>query len=145
MNVYVSGVFDLFHFGHMEFLRRVRDSYPGCNIIAGVHSDEDVEKYKRIPVMTMSERIRSVKASDLADKIIESAPVVETKAFYKTHDITHSVHAHTIEEHETYRASSFSPEAAHFLVRFDYTPDISSSDLIRRILATRCRDDGKSA
>lgn len=42
--VYVDGGFDLFHVGHIEFLRLAREL--GTYLIVGVHSDEDVHKHK---------------------------------------------------------------------------------------------------
>ena len=129
---YVSGVFDLFHYGHMELLTKVRDKFPGYLIMVGVHSDEDVASYKRAPVMSMEERVRAVRASRLADMVLESAPLRETASFYLKHNITKTVHAHSVEEHEEYR-KFFCPEAGDKLVRLDYTSGISTTEIIRRI------------
>ena len=60
MRGYVSMVGDLFHVGHINLLRSVRDL--GYDVIVGVHSDAEVEAYKRTPVMTMSERVAAVEA-----------------------------------------------------------------------------------
>ena len=48
-------VADLFHYGHVEFLKRVSDL--GDYVLIGIHSDNVVESYKRRPIMTMEERI----------------------------------------------------------------------------------------
>ena len=58
--VYADMVGDLFHHGHVEFLRRARDL--GDELVVGVHSDATAESYKRTPVMTMDERVRVVEA-----------------------------------------------------------------------------------
>ena len=131
-NIYISGVFDLFHYGHMVLLRTVMNKYPNANILAGVHSDSDVQKYKRLPIMTMNERIRAVQESGLAHGIIASAPFLETEAFYKKHDIDIIIHAHSAEEHENY-LKNCSPYAGDRFVRLDYTSQISTSELIKRI------------
>ena len=48
----ISMVGDLFHIGHINLVRGVGDL--GYNVIVGVHSDVEVESYKRTPLMTMS-------------------------------------------------------------------------------------------
>ena len=131
--VYVSGVFDLFHYGHMEFLANVRSQFPECILIAGVHNDEDVATYKRTPVMTMHERARAIVASKLVDRVILNAPLLETEEFYQQHNIEKTVHAHSEAEHERWRRTFF-PHAGDRLVRLDYSPGISTTDLIERIL-----------
>ena len=54
MRGYVSMVGDLFHVGHINLVRAVRDL--GYTVVVGVHSDEEVQSYKRTPVMTLDER-----------------------------------------------------------------------------------------
>ena len=53
--VYVDMAADLFHFGHVELLRRAREL--GDVLVVGIHSDETVARYKRSTVMTMEERV----------------------------------------------------------------------------------------
>ena len=60
MRGYVSMVGDLFHVGHINLVRAVREL--GYDVLVGVHSDEEVEDYKRTPVMTMDERVAAVGA-----------------------------------------------------------------------------------
>ena len=134
--VYLSGVFDLFHYGHMELISQAREKFPGCRLIIGVHNDKVVTNYKRKPIMTMKERIRSVKASKLADMVIADAPLMETDAFYKLHNIDITAHAHSMDDDETYRKTCC-PDAGDKLVRLNYTPTISTSDLISRVLGRR--------
>ncbi|HUV43590.1 MAG TPA: adenylyltransferase/cytidyltransferase family protein [Dehalococcoidales bacterium] len=56
--VYADMVADLFHYGHVEFLRKVRA--PGDYLLVGIHSDDVVVPYKRRPILTMEERIAVV-------------------------------------------------------------------------------------
>ena len=49
--VYVDMVADLFHYGHVNFLKQARQF--GDRLLVGIHSDEVVEEYKRSPIMTM--------------------------------------------------------------------------------------------
>jgi len=135
ITIYISGVFDLFHYGHMQLIRQVRQKFPDCKLIAGVHSDKDVGSYKRMPIMTMTERIRAVKASGLVDRVIGNAPLVETDRFYRIYGIDKTAHAHSVEQHESYR-KQFCPEAGDKLVRLNYTPSVSTTELLDRV-ATR--------
>src|SRR5690349_4683939 len=55
VNVYVDGVYDMFHVGHVNVFRNSLKF--GTRLVVGVLSDQDVAAYKRAPVMTMAERI----------------------------------------------------------------------------------------
>lgn len=58
---YAPGVYDMFHVGHLNILRRAR---LGCDyLIAGVVTDEVVEQIKgRRPVVPLFERLEIVQA-----------------------------------------------------------------------------------
>ena len=131
--IYISGVFDMFHYGHMELIHQVRQMFPNCILIAGVHSDKDVASYKRTPIMTMRERIRTLKSSGLVDRVIGNAPLIETERFYQIYNINKTVHAHSAAQDKDYR-TQFCPEAGDKLVRLNYTSTISTTELIGRIL-----------
>jgi glycerol-3-phosphate cytidylyltransferase len=51
--VYAGGTFDLFHAGHVEFLRRASLIGP---VVVGLNSDEFAARYKRKPIMSYEER-----------------------------------------------------------------------------------------
>ena len=42
--VFVTGVYDLFHYGHVRFLKEAKKF--GDFLLVGVHTDEAVNKYK---------------------------------------------------------------------------------------------------
>jgi glycerol-3-phosphate cytidylyltransferase len=66
---YVPGVFDLFHIGHLNILRRAREQ---CDhLVAGVVIDSAVEKMKGYrPIVPFEERIEIVRAIDCVDAAI---------------------------------------------------------------------------
>ncbi|MGD8149486.1 adenylyltransferase/cytidyltransferase family protein [Ornithinimicrobium sp. Y1694] len=71
---YVPWVFDMFHIGHLNILRRARDH---CDhLIAGVVSDEKAVAAKGIPpVVPLAERVEILGTCRLVDDVIvESAP-----------------------------------------------------------------------
>jgi glycerol-3-phosphate cytidylyltransferase len=66
---YVPGVFDLFHIGHLNILRRARAR---CDhLIAGVVVDEAVERMKGYrPIVPFDERIEIVRAITYVDAAV---------------------------------------------------------------------------
>ena len=57
--VYVDMVADLFHYGHVEFLKKARAL--GDYLLVGIHTDDIVASYKKgRPILTMEERVKSV-------------------------------------------------------------------------------------
>lgn len=67
---YISGVFDLFHIGHLNLLRRAKEY---CDVlIVGVSTDEWVRKFKGTdPVVPFEERRAIVEACRYVDKAVE--------------------------------------------------------------------------
>ena len=49
MIIYCDGVFDLFHNGHINHFKQIKQLYPNSYLIVGVVSDSDASSYKRIP------------------------------------------------------------------------------------------------
>lgn len=66
---YAPGVFDLFHVGHLNVLRRAKS---GCDyLIAGVVSDELAERAKgRRPVIPLAERLEIVRSIAFVDEAV---------------------------------------------------------------------------
>lgn len=66
---YTTGVFDLFHIGHLNILKRAKEQ---CDcLIVGVSTDELVESYKhKRPVICYEERFEIVKAIRYVDRVV---------------------------------------------------------------------------
>ncbi|KAI8075398.1 uncharacterized protein B0P05DRAFT_617212 [Gilbertella persicaria] len=77
--VYVDGTFDLFHVGHIEFLKRAKEL--GDFLIVGVHDDQTVNNIKgaNYPLMNLHERALSVLACRYVDEVIIGAPYSVTE------------------------------------------------------------------
>ena len=66
---YTTGVFDLFHIGHLNILRRAREK---CDkLIVGVTTDELLKIYKnKSPIIPFEERISIVKSIKYVDEVV---------------------------------------------------------------------------
>lgn len=81
---YSTGVFDLFHIGHLNILQRAKEM---CHcLIVGVSTDELVLEYKRKPpVIPYAERIRIVEAIRYVDKVVAQTTMDKLAAWDKLH------------------------------------------------------------
>ena len=66
---YTTGVFDLFHIGHLNILRRAKEH---CDfLIVGVSTDELVNEYKHhLPTICLSQRAAIVEACKYVDCVV---------------------------------------------------------------------------
>tara|TARA_A100001035_G_C27719584_1_gene471219 strand:+ start:386 stop:817 length:432 start_codon:yes stop_codon:yes gene_type:complete len=66
---YTTGVFDLFHVGHVRILKKAKSL---CDkLIVGVSTDTVVKKYKnKKPIIPYSERVEVIKNSRYVDMVV---------------------------------------------------------------------------
>ncbi|XWV24580.1 cytidyltransferaserelated domain containing protein [Tupanvirus deep ocean] len=129
INVYCNGVFDMFHEGHMQMLKKAASH--GTNLIVGVHSDASVMKYKRQPIMSEVERYRVVGLFGHVNKLVENADLCITEEFIKENNI-HVVLC-SPEYDSTDDIYYAVPRRMGILKVTTRTDGISTSDLIKRI------------
>ena len=76
IRVYMSGVWDLFHVGHLNAIKKAREI--GDELIVGVNSDELVMKYKkRLPVIPYEQRAEVISSLKYVDKVIKQNEIFE--------------------------------------------------------------------
>lgn len=79
---YTTGVFDLFHIGHLNILKRAKEQ---CEyLIVGVSTDDLVKTYKnKIPVIPFEERVAIIEAIRYVDKVVPQTSMDKLSAVEK--------------------------------------------------------------
>lgn len=79
---YTTGVYDLFHIGHLNIIRRSREQ---CDrLVVGVSTDELVESYKgHRPIIPFAERMEIVKAIKFVDEVVAQESMDKFEAWQR--------------------------------------------------------------
>src|SRR3954454_5703565 len=133
-NVYVIGVFDLYHKGHIEFLKRAKSL--GERLIVAVNGDEMVASYKRKPFFNEQDRLEIIKSC----KHVDEAFIItgyDNKEFIEKYNVDAIVHGDDWEMESYMKQICVTKEylAARKteVVLVPYTSGISTSSLIKQI------------
>lgn len=130
VRVYVDVCADLMHAGHIEFFKQAREF--GDHLIVGVMSDEDVASYKRVPILTLEERVAEVEACRYVDEVIAAPPIILTKEWIEQHQIDVVVHGDDMDAENLLYWYESSIKMGIFRT-VPYTKGISTTDIINRI------------
>lgn len=135
---YCPGVYDMFHVGHLNILRRARIN---CDyLIAGVVTDDVVAQIKgQPPVVPLTERMEIVQALKYVDEAVPDWSVEKI-------DIWQQLRFDVIFKGDDWRGTpkgdrlerSFA-EVGVQVVYFPYTPETSST-LLRRLVTAEVDD-----
>ena len=81
---YTTGVFDMFHIGHLNILRRAKEH---CDyLIVVVSTDEVVQNYKKkTPIIPFEERAAIVKAIRYVDEVVPQTSMDKMEAYNELH------------------------------------------------------------
>jgi len=128
---YTTGVFDLFHIGHLNLLKNAKNH---CDkLIVGLTTDELSLSFKgKNPVVSLSERMEIVKAIEYVDEVVPQENMDKFEA-WKQHkfDVMFASGAPTKKwpQVEAEFLENFEREGlkAPRIVNLDYTPDVSST------------------
>ena len=137
MWVYVGGTFDLFHYGHARFLEQCAKH---GKVIVAINTDDFCGRYKRKPVLSLGERIESVKACRWVDEVIvnvgdeDSGLTIDLVKDKKISAIAHGddwTGPALIDQLGI--SQEWLDERNIKMLYIPYTAGISTSDIIRRI------------
>jgi glycerol-3-phosphate cytidylyltransferase len=81
---YTTGVFDLFHIGHLNILQRAKEQ---CDyLIVGVSTDELVQAYKhKTPIIPFEERKAIIEAIRYVDRVVPQTSMDKAAAWEDLH------------------------------------------------------------
>lgn len=129
---YTTGVFDMFHIGHLNLLCRAKDL---CDyLIVGVSTDECVESYKHhVPMIPYEQRAAIVAAIRFVDEVVPQETMNKTEFLKQRH---FDIMFHGDEWKDTALYKKYEEEFAAYGARIVYLPHtegISSSILREKI------------
>lgn len=138
LKIFIDGVFDLTHFGHMNAFRQARER--GGYLIVGVNADESVLECKGArPVLTDSERQAAVAACRFVDEVLPATPYVMTAEYIEhlveVHGVDYFVHGDDpciVDGKDVYEAAR---KAGRFIT-IPRTDGVSTTDIVGRLLVS---------
>ena len=134
MRIYIDGIVDLFHFGHIESFRKCKELYPNAVLIVGVIGDQVAISYKRRPIYPEKHRYALVKNSRYVDEIIPDSPLIITTEFMKKHKIDLVVHGFANKNDENKQDEFFKyPKLINKFQIIEYCKEISTTAIIKTI------------
>lgn len=131
---YTTGVFDMFHIGHLNILKRAKAQ---CDyLIVGVSTDELVKEYKnKSPIIPFEERADIVQAIDYVDKVV---PQINRDKFWAWKQIEFNVMfvGDDWKGNDLFKEVEFEfKKVGVDVVYFEYTKDTSSTILREKLNA----------
>ena len=133
--VYIDGVFDLFHRGHLESLIKSKNVYndpENTILIVGVVSDKDCESYKRLPIINEEDRLEIIKNIKLVNEVIFPCPLIVTMDFIKKYNIDLVVHGFCNDADREKQKPFFENIKDNFK-EIEYYSKISTTNIIKTI------------
>ena len=127
MRVYVDGVFDMLHVGHVAMFYKARAIAPHVTLVVGVVRDEDVAQYKRKPIISYADRVAMVRECRAVDEVVEAQLVISSE-FLTRHQLHLVVHGDDDTQSDFYAV----PLEMGIMRYLPYTPSISTTDIITR-------------
>jgi choline-phosphate cytidylyltransferase len=145
--IYTDGIFDLFHKGHLEYLKACKNIFRDFSkgeeekdekeevfLIVGIVNDKDATGYKRIPIYNENDRYDIIENIKCVDKIIKNAPLIITEDFMEEHKIDYVIHSFSNANDEGAQNEFFKvPIQMGKFKKIQYYSSISTTDIIKRI------------
>lgn len=125
---YTTGVFDLFHVGHLNILRKSKEK---CDfLIVGVSTDELTYELKgRFPVIPFSQRMEIIQSIRYVDQVVPETSIDKMEAWERLHyDVLFK--GSDAQKRESYRQYERAlQKVGADVFYFPYTEGISSTEI----------------
>ncbi len=133
IRIYIDGIFDLFHRGHLDVLRKAKEFRKNTTLIVGVISDNDATQYKRKPIYNEEDRYLIINSIKYVDEVIFASPLKLTNEFIKKYQIDLVLHSFSsITDYEKQNSFCFGDVQNIFHI-IPYNSNISTTNLIETI------------
>lgn len=130
--IYTAMVADLFHPGHVAFLRAARQL--GNHLTVYVLPDELIESHKgRRPIMTQAERMEVLLACRYVDAVRTDAPFDTSLDFMRANGFDIYAFACATQQERQFKYDACRTLPAAMIHELPYTIGISTSDIIGRM------------
>lgn len=129
---YTTGVFDMFHVGHLNILKRAKEH---CDyLIVGVSTDENVRIYKhKTPIISFEDRCAIVEAIRYVDKVVPQTNM-DKLAAWKTLKFDAIFHGDDWKGSTMYNdIESKLKSVGCDLVFLPHTGGVSSTEIVKKI------------
>jgi cytidyltransferase-like protein len=128
----MDGVFDLFHRGHLEAIKKAKAIRPNVWLIIGLCGDYEVTDYKRKPFFSEDDRYQILSSIREVDQVIFPGPLIITREFIDRHKIDLVVHGFS-DMSDITKQSSFIEQIKDKFETIPYYPPVSTSNFIKEI------------
>lgn len=139
--VYTDMCADLFHAGHVNFLRQAKAL--GDRLVVGVHDDRTIASYKAAPIQTLAERVAVVAACRFVDQVVPHAPLEVSPRYLDQLDVQVVCHADDLTAAARDRMYGEILATREF-AWIPYTPGISTRALRDRVLDAHRQSSGET-
>ena len=134
MIIFCDGVFDLFHSGHVNHFKKIKELYPESYLFVGILNDNESTSYKRKPVFNENKRLSLVESCKYVDKATIDYPDILTEEFINKHNIDLVVHAFSTKNDYENQLKYFEvPIRLNKMKVIDYNDGISTTNIIKDI------------
>jgi len=133
--IYIDGIWDLFHSGHVLHLKELKELDGQCNfLIVGIISDKNASLYKRPPIYSEQDRKILIQSCKYVDQVVEDAPLIVNQQFMKDHQIDLVCHGFSNDQDFEKQSQFFKvPIKLNKFRKVQYHHGISTTNIIQKI------------
>jgi len=138
--LYTGGTFDLFHFGHVSFLKKCKRI--ADKVVVGLNTDDFIERFKGSkPILTYKERYQSLNECKYIDEILKNECGEDSKPVILSTQPTIIAVGDDWAHKDYFKQMSFTQmwldDNQITLVYIPYTKGISASEIKKRVIENK--------
>jgi len=136
--LYTGGTFDLFHFGHQNFLKQCKNI--ADKVVVALNMDDFIERFKgQPPILKYKEREQSLRYCKFVDEVIKNGAGEDSRSCILTVKPNIIAIGDDWAEKDYYKQMGFTQQWMRDngmeLLYLPYTKEISSSEIRNRVLS----------